>query len=251
MSTKGRRAATKPLVRFARLAAIATTTAVLAVSLAGAGANADPSASPTPKPHSSAQKSSVATYLETRATRAAASRARRVISLTKSISQTKYAIAHAHVDGMKVLKIAARYKGVPYRAGGSTPHGFDCSGYTQFVFNKIGISLPRVAQDQLKWTTKISAKNARPGDLVFYMSGNYAYHAAIYAGNGMIWHAPRTGERVTKVHIGNHKVIYGKVPASVLVPELQKHLTQLETALTFVTKKPKHKVKKTKVHKTK
>ena len=249
MSTKGRRAAAKPLIRFARSAAIATTTAVLAVSLAGAGAKADPSASPTPNPHSSAQQSSVSTYLETRATQVAASRARRVVSLTKSISLTKYAIAHAHVNGVKVIKIAARYKGVPYRAGGSTPRGFDCSGFTQFVFNKIGISLPRVAQDQLKWTTPISAKNARPGDLVFYMSGKYAYHAAIYAGNGMIWHSPRSGERVTKVRLGNRKVKYGKVPANVLVPSLQEHLTQLETSLKFVTRAPK--TKKTKVHKTK
>ena len=248
MSTKGRRASANPPFRFVRVVAIATTSAFLAVSLAGAGAKADPSASPTPNPHSSAQQSSVATYLETRATQVAASRARRVVSLTKSISLTKHAIAHAHVNGVKVIKIAARYKGVPYRAGGTTPRGFDCSGFTQFVFNKIGITLPRVAQDQLKWTTPISAKNARPGDLVFYMSGNYAYHVSIYAGNGMIWHSPRTGEHVEKVNIGSHKVKYGKVPASVLVPGLQDHLSQLETALKFVTNAPK--VKKTKVHKT-
>ena len=214
-----------------RAIAIAGTSAVLAVSLAGAGAQADPSSSPTPKPHSSAQQSSVSTYLESRANHATASRARRVVSLTKTINRTKYAIAHAHVNGVKVLKVAARYKGVPYRTGGTTPRGFDCSGYTQFVFHQVGINLPRVAQDQLNWTTRISAKNAKPGDLAFYMTGNYAYHAAIYAGNGMIWHSPHTGARVEKVSIRNHKMAYGRVPTRVLVPGLQAHLTKLLKAL--------------------
>lgn len=251
MSTNGQTSAVNPLARFARATALAATTAVFAVSLAGAGVHADPVASPTPKPHSSAQHSSVSTYLETRANKAVASRARRVVSLTKSITQTKYAIAHAHVNGVKVLKIAARYKGIPYRTGGSTPRGFDCSGYTKYVFAKIGIDLPRVAQDQLNWTTRVTAINARPGDLAFYMNGSYAYHTAIYAGNGMIWHSPHTGASVEKVRIGNHKMAYGRVPPHVLVPGLQAHLHKLVGALKHVRKMPKAKVKRTKVHKTK
>lgn len=251
MSTQGQTTAVNPLARFARATAIAATTAVLAVTLAGAGAQADPSVSPTPKPHSSAQEASVSTYLETRAKQVAASRARRIVSLTKSISQTKKAIAHAHVNGAKVLKIAARYKGVKYRTGGSTPRGFDCSGYTWFVFKQVGIELPRVAQDQLKWATRISAKDARPGDLAFYMSGNYAYHAAIYAGNGKIWHSPHTGARVEKVGIGNHKMAYGRVPASVLVPGLQAQLTKLQVSLKHMSKPKKSKAKKSKAHKAK
>lgn len=246
MSTTGQNSAVNPLARFARAIGLVATTAVLAVSLAGSGAQADPTASPTPKPHSSAQHSSVSKYLETRANQAAASRARRIVSLTKTISRTKYAIAHARVNGVKVLKVASRYRGVPYRAGGTSPRGFDCSGYTQFVFKQIGINLPRVAQDQLNWTTRISAKDARPGDLAFYMSGNYAYHVAIYAGNGMIWHSPRTGERVEKVSIRNHKMAYGRVPASVLVPGLQAHLSKLRAALKHATKANKPKSHKTK-----
>jgi len=246
MSTFGQTAAGNPLARFARAMLMALTTAVLAVSLAGAGAQADPAVSPTPKPHSSTQQASVSTYLETRANQAAASRARRIVSLTKSISRTKSAIANAQVNGVKVLKVAARYKGVPYRRGGTTPSGFDCSGYTMFVFNKIGITLPRVAQDQLNWATRISAKEARPGDLAFYMSGKYAYHAAIYAGHGLIWHSPHPGARVEKVSIRNHKMAYGRIPAKALVPGLQAQLGKLQAALKQVTK-----VHKPKVHKTK
>lgn len=251
MSTKGRRAAAKPRFRLSRATVIATTSAFLSVSLAGAGAKADLIPSPTPVAHTSAQKSSVSTYLESRATHLAASRARRVVSLTKSISQVKYSLAHARVNGDKVIKIAARYKGVPYRTAGTTPRGFDCSGYTKFVFNKVGINLPRVAQDQLKWTTPISAKNARSGDLAFYMHGNYAYHAAIYAGNGMIWHSPHPGARVEKIKIRNHNMRYGRVPTNVLVPGLKSHLTKLVTALDRATKATGQKTKKTKVHKTK
>jgi len=249
MSITGQTSVVNPLARFARATLIATTTAVLAVSLAGAGAQADPAVSPTPKPHSSAQQESVSTYLETRAAQAAASRARRIVSLTKSISQTKSAIAKARVNGPKVLKIAARYKGVPYRTAGSTPSGFDCSGYTKFVFDKVGITLPRVAQGQLQWTTRISAKDARPGDLAFYLSGNYAYHTSIYAGNGMIWHSPRPGSRVEKIKIGNRKMAYGRVPTNVLVPGLQAHLNKLQATLKQVKKV--HKAKATKAKATK
>ena len=251
MSTTGQNSAVNPLTRFARATVVIAATSVLATSLAGASAKADPVASPTPKPHSSAQAASVSKYLETRATQAAASRARRIVSLTKSISQAKTAIAKAHVNGPKVLKIAARFKGVPYRTGGSTPKGFDCSGYTKYVFDKVGINLPRVAQGQLKWTKRISAKQARPGDLAFYMSGNYAYHTSIYAGNGMIWHSPRPGGRVEKIKIGNRKMAYGRVPASALVPGLQAHLNKLQATLKQVKKVHKVKVKKAKAHKTK
>ena len=76
-----------------------------------------------------------------------------------------------------------------YVAGGSTPAGFDCSGYTQFVFGQAGKSIPRTASGQQAAATPVS--NPQPGDLVFF--GSPAYHVGIYAGNGMMYDSGRPG----------------------------------------------------------
>jgi cell wall-associated NlpC family hydrolase len=237
MSVIRRNADRKSSGRVVSIAVAITTSALLVVGLAGAQVQANPAPSPSASPqpsqetHTSAQQQSVSTYIELRNTRVQASRARQMVSLNKAIAQTKAAMAHAHVNGKLVLKIAAKFKGVPYRTGGSTPAGFDCSGYTKYVFKQIGIELPRVAQEQLNWTTPVSAADAQPGDLAFYMSGKYAYHAAIYAGNGMIWHSPHTGAKVEKVRIRGHKMAYGRVPASAIVPGLAIALDHLYAQL--------------------
>ena len=88
-----------------------------------------------------------------------------------------------------VLGAAASLAGTPYRYGGSTPSGFDCSGYTAYVYARAGVSLPRTAEGQRRSTTRVS--NPEPGDLVFF--GSPAYHVGIYAGNGRMWDAPRAG----------------------------------------------------------
>ncbi len=88
-----------------------------------------------------------------------------------------------------VLGIAASLVGIPYVYGGSTPAGFDCSGFTMYVFAKVGISLPRTAAAQQAAATRVSSP--QPGDLVFF--GYPAYHVGIYAGGGMMYDSPRTG----------------------------------------------------------
>lgn len=93
----------------------------------------------------------------------------------------------------QVLAVAARYSGVPYRWGGTTPAGFDCSGYVQYVFKQIGVNLPRTSGAQASAGVRVSASEARPGDLV-YKPG----HVGIYAGNGMMYDAPRSGKPVSK-----------------------------------------------------
>jgi cell wall-associated NlpC family hydrolase len=108
--------------------------------------------------------------------------------------------------GAAVMSIAARYEGTPYQYGGTTPSGFDCSGYTQYVFRQVGISLPRTSSAQRAATTRISRSEAVPGDLVF-MPG----HVGIYAGNGMMWDAPRTGEAVHKRAVYSSSATYGRV----------------------------------------
>jgi cell wall-associated NlpC family hydrolase len=105
--------------------------------------------------------------------------------------------------------VAARYVGVRYRYGGSTPAGFDCSGYTKYVYDQVGIDIPRTADQQYEAATRISRSAARPGDLVFYLGSNSAYHVGIYAGNGMAYESPHTGASVTKRKIWSSNVAFG------------------------------------------
>jgi cell wall-associated NlpC family hydrolase len=115
------------------------------------------------------------------------------------------------VSGSAVLAIAARYVGTPYVYGGTTPHGFDCSGYTDYVYRQLGISLPRTANQQLKATRHVPRSQARAGDLVFFVSGGRAYHVGIYAGGGQMYDAPHTGKTVQKRAIWDAAVVFGRV----------------------------------------
>ncbi|MFB6468081.1 NlpC/P60 family protein [Cytobacillus sp. Hz8] len=94
----------------------------------------------------------------------------------------------------KLIAVAKQYLGVPYVWGGTTPKGFDCSGFTSYVYRSIGISLPRVSSAQQNVGTRISPSQVQPGDLVFM--GNPAYHVGIYIGGGQFIHAPHTGDVV-------------------------------------------------------
>jgi len=111
----------------------------------------------------------------------------------------------------KVMRTGNSLKGVPYRAGGSTPRGFDCSGFTSYVYRKSGVSLPHSATGQMHKAKRISRSQARPGDLVFFRGGRGAYHVGIYAGNNRTLHSPRPGGRVSTVHIWSRNVSFGRV----------------------------------------
>ena len=114
--------------------------------------------------------------------------------------------------GAAVVDVADDYLGTPYRYGGTTPAGFDCSGYTQYVLGRVGVSLPRTANAQLQASRRISAGEARPGDLVFFTSGSgRAYHVGVYAGNGRIFDSPRAGRSVSQRAIWTSAVVYGRV----------------------------------------
>ncbi|MCM3569504.1 C40 family peptidase [Neobacillus mesonae] len=93
-----------------------------------------------------------------------------------------------------VISIAKQYLGVPYVWGGTTPRGFDCSGFVQYVYRQAGVSLPRVSRDQQRVGTSVPLSQVQPGDLVF--RGNPAYHVGIYIGGGKYIHAPQTGDVV-------------------------------------------------------
>ncbi len=113
--------------------------------------------------------------------------------------------------GSAVLAIAARYVGIYYRYGGTTPAGFDCSGFTRYVYGQLGVSLPRTAQAQMNAATRVSRSKAKPGDLVFVVGGGTTGHVGIYAGGNMMYDSPRTGKAVSKRAIWTSSVVFGRV----------------------------------------
>ena len=94
------------------------------------------------------------------------------------------------LQGKEVVNRAAKYQGVPYVFGGTTPKGFDCSGYVQYVFKDCKATLPRLADEQALLGVFVTQRQLRLGDLVFfttYLPG--ASHVGIYAGSGKFWSA--------------------------------------------------------------
>ena len=95
--------------------------------------------------------------------------------------------------GRRAVRIAAGELGVPYRYGGSTPSGFDCSGLVAYVYGRLGVSLPHNAAAQYAFGRAVDRSHLRPGDLVFFHGLG---HVGVYIGHGRIIHAPQSGERV-------------------------------------------------------
>jgi cell wall-associated NlpC family hydrolase len=100
-----------------------------------------------------------------------------------------------------VLKQAKKLKGKAYRYGGAGPRSFDCSGYVQYVYKKAGKKIGRTSGAQLSAGKSVPKSKKKPGDIMIFMHGRTAYHSAIYAGNGKMWEAQRTG-----VPVGKHGI---------------------------------------------
>ena len=127
---------------------------------------------------------------------------------SRSGSTTRVALNVApNPSATGIIGIAQSYFGVPYVYGGTTPSGFDCSGFTSYVYRQAGISIPRTASAQAAASTPVS--NPRPGDLVFF--GSPIYHVGIYVSPGRMIDAQRPG-----TVIGNHSIwttpsMYGRI----------------------------------------
>lgn len=109
-----------------------------------------------------------------------------------------------------IMKVAAKYVGVPYILGGELPTGLDCSGYVRLVFSEFGLLLPhsvnaQAAHPRIK---RIKKSDARPGDLVIMKNHS---HNGIYAGSDLFYHAPRPGDRVKLATIYTDAVYYARI----------------------------------------
>lgn len=148
-----------------------------------------------------------------------------------------------------VLPTADRYIGVKYVWGGTSPRtGFDCSGYTQFVFARHGVKIPRTSRAQVAAGTRVpvSFSALRPGDLImFAQHGKPISHVAIYAGDRRIIHSTRSGGGVRYDHLDsrrgqwfrNHMVAVRRVAASYqgsrIVRDLVKELRSAGVRVDF------------------
>lgn len=123
----------------------------------------------------------------------------------KTIEQVKYGDGVSDVRA-SVVSYALQFVGNRYVWGGtSLENGIDCSGFTMRILGKYGVSLPHSSKAQPSCGTKISASDAKPGDLFFYGSGSSISHVAIYIGNGQIVHASnkRDGIKVSNAYYRN------------------------------------------------
>ena len=102
-------------------------------------------------------------------------------------------------SGSEVVAYAKQFLGTPYVHGGSSPNGFDCSGFTSYVYSHFGASLPRTASGQYSCGDYVERSSLEPGDLIFFTSSSKSSrisHVAIYVGGGKFIHSPQQGESV-------------------------------------------------------
>ena len=115
----------------------------------------------------------------------------------KASSQAQPASTTRTGSGSNVVSFAESLVGVPYVYGGTTPSGFDCSGFVQYVYSHFGVNLPRTTTQQENCGTQIPVSQAQPGDLYFWGPKGATYHVAICVGNGKYIAAPEPGQSVS------------------------------------------------------
>ncbi|MDX6273746.1 MAG: hypothetical protein QOJ92_956 [Frankiales bacterium] len=113
--------------------------------------------------------------------------------------------------GSRAVTEASHHAGAPYQWGAAGPTRFDCSGFTRYVFGRLGKSLPHNSSQQYGSVHHISKSSMRVGDLIFIHDGGGIYHVGIYAGSGYMWHSPHSGDHVRKGKIWTSSYYVGRV----------------------------------------
>lgn len=146
------------------------------------------------------QKAQVAAATNSSSKSDTAQKTKQVASTAQSKQQTQVSRGNDSSTSL-IIRNAMSLIGTPYSFGGTSRSGFDCSGYTQYVFRGSGVSLPRTSYAQFGVGTAVSKSQLQPGDLVFfttYSSG--ASHVGIYIGGGSFIHASNSGVRTTSLY---------------------------------------------------
>ena len=100
--------------------------------------------------------------------------------------------------GAAVVAEAASHEGAPYVYGAAGPNSFDCSGYVQYVYGQVGVSIPRTSGSQASAARPVSQSSKQLGDLIIFRTGGVVTHVGIYAGSGTMWVARHTGTTITR-----------------------------------------------------
>jgi cell wall-associated NlpC family hydrolase len=132
------------------------------------------------------------------------------VSLSASGCSTSTKRTYSHSElGNRIVSFATQYEGAPYRKGGTTPEGFDCSGFTSYVFKKIGITIPRTVGLQYSSGIRVARSDLMKGDLIFFTRWSLTEmilppeHVGIYLGDDRFIHAPSTGAAVKTDSLNN------------------------------------------------
>jgi cell wall-associated NlpC family hydrolase len=103
----------------------------------------------------------------------------------------------SEAGGMQIAAVAREMVGVPYRYGGSTPRGFDCSGLVHYAYSRTGKAVPRTTEVLYARSHAVHTQRLAAGDLLFFVIENKPSHVGIYVGDDRFVHAPSSGKAVS------------------------------------------------------